>query len=92
MQKFLLSAAAFAFVATASGVAMAGPACTKEPRDKWLSEEAMKTKVAELGFKVKTFKISGPCYEIYGWNKDGRKAEVYFNPTNGEIVKAEIGG
>jgi hypothetical protein len=74
-----------------SGSALAGPKCTTAPKDKWMSEEAMKAKVAEMGFKVKTFKVTGPCYEIYGWNKEGKKAEVYFNPVDGSITKAEIG-
>jgi hypothetical protein len=87
----LTAAALFATasLATAS-VALAGPKCTTEPKEKWMTEEAMKAKIAEMGFKVKTFKISGPCYEIYGWNKDGKKAEVYFNPVDGSITKAEI--
>ena len=40
----------------------------------------MKAKVAALGYeRIKTFKVSGDCYEIYGYTKDGKKAEVYFN-------------
>lgn len=51
----------------------------------------MKVQVAKLGYKVKTFKVSGNCYEIYGWTKDGKKAEVYFNPVTGAVVKSKIG-
>jgi len=73
--------------------AQAAPKCTAEPKDKWLTEEAMKSKVAALGYeKIKTFKVSGDCYEIYGYTKDGQKAEVYFNPVTGDVVKANIGG
>jgi hypothetical protein len=76
-----------------AGPALAGPKCTSEAKDKWLSEEVMKQKIAEMGFKdIRTFKTSGSCYEIYGHDKDGRKAEVYFNPVDGSIVKSEIGG
>lgn len=71
--------------------ASASPACTKEPKDKWMSEDAMKAKVAEMGYqKIKTFKVTGSCYEIYGYTKDNKKAEVYFNPVTGAVVKAEI--
>ena len=71
--------------------AQAAPQCTTEPRDKWMTEEAMKAKVAALGYeRIKTFKVSGVCYEIYGYTKDGKKAEVYFNPVTGAVVKAEI--
>ena len=76
-----------------AGPALAAPKCTSEPKDKWLSEEVMKQKIAEMGFKdIRTFKISGNCYEIYGHDKDGKKAEVYFNPVTASIVKQEIGG
>ncbi|WP_294540286.1 PepSY domain-containing protein [uncultured Rhodoblastus sp.] len=73
--------------------AQAAPNCTAEPKDKWLTEEAMKAKVATLGYeRIKTFKTSGNCYEIYGYTKDGQKAEVYFNPVTGDVVKSSIGG
>ena len=69
----------------------ADPDCTTEPKDKWMTEDAMKEKAAELGYtKIKTFQVAGSCYEIYGWTTDGRKAEVYFNPVTGAVVEAEI--
>lgn len=75
-----------------AGVALAGPACTKEPKSAWMSQDAMKAKIAEMGYqKIKTFKVTGSCYEIYGYDKANKKAEVYFNPVDGSIVKAEIG-
>jgi hypothetical protein len=58
-----------------------------------MSEEAMKAEVAELGYeRIRTFEISGDCYEIYGYTKDGKKAEVYFDPVTGAVVQANIGG
>jgi hypothetical protein len=70
------------------GVAAAGPTCTAEPKDKWLSEGAMKAKLAELGYKYKIFKVTvGNCYEIYGQNEQGQRTEVYFHPVTGEIVE-----
>lgn len=35
-------------VLAASTIAHAAPKCTAEPKDKWMSEQAMKAKVAEL--------------------------------------------
>ena len=54
----------------------------------------MKDKIAAMGYKnIRVFKkTTTGCYEIYGYNKDGQKAEVYFNPVTGEVVKANIGG
>ena len=83
-------AIACASLVTLLGACSGGPQCTTEPRSAWMSEDAMKSRVASLGYRVNEFKISGNCYEIYGWDREGRKAEVYFNPVNGEIVKSEI--
>ncbi|MEW9897495.1 PepSY domain-containing protein [Chitinivorax sp. PXF-14] len=88
MKRLLLTAALLA----ATSTAFASPECTKEPKDKWMTQDAMKKKIDEQGYKVKKFKVTGNCYEIYGWNKEGKKAEVYFNPVDGSIVKQEIGG
>jgi hypothetical protein len=74
----------------AAAPALASPACTKEPKDKWLSEDAMKAKATELGYKAEIFKVEGNCYEIYGYNKDGSQVEVYFNPVTGAVVEEEV--
>ncbi len=76
-----------AICAFAAG-AIAGPECTKEPKDKWQNqEEFQKARISE-GYKIKKFKVtSGNCYEIYGWDKEGNKIEIYFNPITAEIIK-----
>lgn len=74
-----------------STVAMAGPECTKEPKDKWKDQKAFEQSLKDEGYKIKVFKVtSGNCYEIYGWNKEGKKVEIYFSPVTGEKVKEEI--
>jgi hypothetical protein len=79
-------------VLSTAGTAVAAPNCTSEPKSKWLPEAAMQEQIAKLGYKVKVFKVSGNCYEIYGWTREGAKVEVYFNPVTGEAVKSEIEG
>jgi hypothetical protein len=32
----------------------------------------------------------GNCYATYGWDKDLRKVEIYFDPVSGKPVKTEI--
>jgi hypothetical protein len=91
MRKIALSLVLASIIATPFA-AQAAPKCTDQPKEKWMSEDAMKAKVTALGYeRIKTFKVSGNCYEIYGYTKDGKKAEVYFNPVNGDVVKSEIG-
>lgn len=74
-----------------ASLAAAGPVCTKEAPSKWLSETDMKAKIAKMDYKdIKTFKVSGSCYEIYAHTKDGKRAEVYFNPVTGAVVQSNI--
>ena len=68
--------------------AIAGPTCTSEPKAKWLSEGAMKAKIAALGYKYKVFKVTvGNCYEIYGHDQSGQRIEIYFHPITGSVVE-----
>jgi hypothetical protein len=85
-----LAAAIIAGALLLSAPAFASPDCTEEPKDKWLTEDAMKAKISELGYKFDVFKIEDSCYEIYGTNKDGKPVEVYFNPVTGAVVEEEI--
>ncbi|MDX2308957.1 MAG: PepSY domain-containing protein [Hyphomicrobium sp.] len=91
MERFarLAGLSALALAACAAP-ALASPECTTEPKDKWLAEDAMKAKVAELGYTFSVFKVEGNCYEIYGKNKEGKEVEVYFNPVTAEVVEEEI--
>lgn len=76
--KLKLSALALALSAT---VAMAGPTCTV-PKEKWMKEADFKALMEKQGYTIKTFKVSkGQCYEIYGFDKDGKKVEIYFDPA-----------
>lgn len=82
----LACAAASILVAGCSG----GPECTAEPESSWMSQAEMKNRVVAQGYKVKEFKVSGSCYEIYGWNREGQRVEVYFDPVSGDVVKSEV--
>ena len=73
---------------TVCGSAMAEPRCTTEPKDKWISESEMKSKIASLGYQAKVFKVTkGNCYEMYGFDKAGKRIEIYFDPITGKVVE-----
>lgn len=73
--------------------AFAGPECTKEVKEKWKDQNEFQKSLTEQGYKIKEFKVTdGNCYEIYGWDKSGKKVEIYFNPVSGEKIKEEIKG
>lgn len=82
---------AFTFVLSlASGGALAGANCPKYPKGDWMPQEEARSKIEAMGYKIDKFKIDGNCYEIYGVNREGKKAEVYFDAKTLSVVKAEI--
>ena len=85
-----LALAALVATLVAPGVALAGPTCTNEPKAKWMSEDAMKAKIDQMGYnRIELFKAtSGSCYEIYAYSSDGKKVEVYFHPITGAVVES----
>lgn len=51
----------------------------------------VQAQLKEQGYKINKFKVTkGNCYEIYGFDKDGRKVEIYHDPVSGKAVKTEI--
>jgi len=68
--------------------AFAGPKCTDSAPKTWLNQESFKKDLKKEGYKIKVFKVtSGNCYEIYGWDKDSKKVEIYFHPVTAKVVK-----
>ncbi|WP_280546981.1 PepSY domain-containing protein [Halomonas sp. 11-S5] len=90
MKRTVLKGIVASSLLAASVSALAGPNCTDAPESEWMSQDQMKQQVADAGYKVKTFKTTGSCYEIYGWDDQERRVEIYFNPVNGDIVKKEV--
>ena len=83
MNKLLAAVLSLALTSSA----FAAATCPVHPKAEWMSEADAKAKILEMGYQIKKFKISGNCYEIYGTDKAGKKAEVYFDTKNLEIVK-----
>lgn len=74
-----------------SPLAAAGPQCTDADRSQWQDEQAFQKTLVDRGYKINVFKVTkGNCYEIYGWNAQGQKVEIYFDPVSGKPVKTEI--
>ncbi len=69
---------------------MAKKSCTDAQKDKWMNEKDFKEMLVKKGYTIEKFKQPGTCFEIYGKNSKGQNVEVYFDPTNGNIVKEEI--
>lgn len=86
MKKFLFAT----LLAALSSTAFASAKCEKHPKEEWMKEADAKAKLEADGYKIKKFKVDGNCYEIYGWNKEGKKVEIYFDTKTLAAVKSEI--
>ena len=56
------------------------------PSKEWKLREDLEDKLKEEGWDVRKIKIDNGCYEVYGFDKKGRKREAYFNPKTFELV------
>jgi hypothetical protein len=75
-------------IAAFASSAIASRKCTTEPKDKWISEAAMRAKAAAAGHQIEVLKVTkGGCYEIYGRDAAGKRIEIYFNPLSGDVVE-----
>ncbi len=75
--------------ASLSGTAQAGSfgkACTAEPREKWMSLEAIEKIVTDHGYKIAKSKIKESCIEVYARDKQGTRVEFFIDPTTGTPV------
>ncbi|NIE76461.1 PepSY domain-containing protein [Pantoea sp. Tr-811] len=74
-----------------SGSAFAATQCTTADKSTWQNPDAFQAQLKEQGYKINKFKVTkGNCYEIYGFNKDGKKVEIYHDPVTGKAIKSEI--
>jgi len=83
--------ATLAILATAASAHAADPgkSCTTEPKEKWMSIEAIEKIVKDHGYEVLKSKIENTCFEIYARDKQGVSVEYYIDPTTGNPVGAE---
>jgi len=74
-----------------SGIAQASPQCTEAEQANWIPEAQAQQQIQAMGYQIKKFKVTGKnCYEIYGWDGQGKRVEIYFDPTDLSKVKEEV--
>ncbi len=89
MKQAVMRVVATMVVVVASSAAWAGPKCDT-PQEKWMKEDDFRKKVEAQGYDIKTFKVSsGKCYEIYGFDKSGKKVEIYFDPASAAVLETK---
>jgi hypothetical protein len=88
MRKTIILASLAAFIG-ATGLARAeslGRPCTAKPVKEYLTLDALKAKVADKGYQIRSGGIKKACGEFYVIDEAGKKAELFVDPTSGVIV------
>ena len=49
-------------------------------------DRALQAKVEAQGYTVKKAKLKKACGEMYSLDKNGKRVELFVDPTNGKIV------
>ncbi len=93
MWKNVISFAVLGLVSIAAPVAAAEEVvCAEQPKDKWVSAEAVSRKLAQLVDKEFVLGIDKGCYEAEIVVNDETEIDVYIDPVTTEIVKIRIDG
>ena len=87
MRKQMLVAIVTLSATFIASLAHAEAQCPKYPKSEWMKESDAKASLEKEGYKIKKFKVSGNCYELYGHDKDGKKVEIYYDAKTMAVVK-----
>ena len=89
MNKIIAALIATSALSFGVSSAFAEPSCNV-PKEKWMKEADFKAKAEAEGYKIKNFKVTkGECYEIYGFDKAGKKVEIYFDPATAAVLESK---
>lgn len=66
---------------------MANGPCVKRPKEEWLAAEVVRTRMEQLGYRIRRFRTGDRCYEILGTDPDGREVELFLDPKDGSFAR-----
>jgi hypothetical protein len=89
MNTSIIKVVAITAISVLSLSAFASPECTNEPRNKWMAQSDVKTKLESQGYTVKRVETDDSCYEVYAQTKDGKRVELHVNPVDAKIIEEE---
>jgi hypothetical protein len=87
MKRLLVTAllAAFAGASFAHG----NVSCPVVPKEEMKGQMELQKKLESEGWKVRKVQNYNGCYEVYGFDGQGKKAEAFFHPKTFERVYPE---
>ena len=68
-----------AFALVAASPALADGKCSFAPKSKWQPKEALQRQLEAEGYLVRQIKIEGGCYEVYAFDKEGKRTNMAYN-------------
>ena len=83
--KHLFLVATLTLLATGAAQAHGDIKCTT-PKADWRGQMELQSKLTAEGWKVRKVKVENGCYEVYGFDPKGQKAEAFFDPKTFEPV------
>ncbi|RZJ11549.1 MAG: PepSY domain-containing protein [Rubrivivax sp.] len=84
----LIAALGFAFTAS-TAFAHGNVSCPDVPKEEKKPQMELQKKLEVEGWKVRKVQNYKGCYEVYGFDAQGKKAEAFFNPKTFERVWPE---
>jgi len=80
----------FAAALASANLAFADTQCTRAEKSTWQQESTFRSTLKQQGYRITKFRVTpGNCYEIYGFNPQSDRVELYFHPVTFALVKAE---
>jgi hypothetical protein len=84
MKRLLLSLSLLA--ATASSFADGNVSCPAVPKEERKGQMELQKKLEAEGWKVRKVQNYNNCYEVYGFDAEGKSAKAFFHPKSFERV------
>ena len=73
------SALVVALALFAASPAFADSKCSLAPKWKWQPKETLQRQLESDGYSVRRIKTEGGCYEVYAFDKEGKRANMAYN-------------
>ncbi|EHR70812.1 hypothetical protein BurJ1DRAFT_1966 [Burkholderiales bacterium JOSHI_001] len=86
MKTFLHITLATLALAAGGAQATGLATCDSGPRSGWQASSKLEETLKGKGWQVRRIKEDGGCYEVYGLDAQGKRAEAYFHPVTLEPV------
>ena len=84
-----LTLAALMLAGSGAAIAHGNVSCPVVPKEEKKQQMELQRKLEAEGWKVRQVKNYNNCYEVYGLDDKGQKAEAFFHPKTFERVYPE---